>query len=103
MWMLSKMSKRNVGLPTLPPPGPPVSQPDAFRRRADELALEAQDLIRGKQTLTPAEMTRFKAIINEMHEILTHPANIIPGLDGGRRRSLRRNLGQRTRKHRKHH
>ena len=90
------MSKRNVGLPELPPPGPPVSQPDAFRRRADELAIQAQDLLRGKKSLTPEEMTRFRVIIDEMQSILSHPANIIPGLDGGRKR-------RKTRKHKRRH
>ena len=94
------MSRRSTtsGLPELPPPGPPVSQPDAFRRRVDELAIEAQTLIRGKTSLTPDEMTRFRAIINEMTEILNHPANIIPGLDGGRRRHRKRTL-----KHKRRH
>lgn len=95
------MSNRNVGLPELPPLGPPASAPDAIRRRLDELTVEAQTLIRGKQSLTPEEMARFRTIIDEMVRLMHDPANIIPGLDGGRRRSRRRR--GHTRKHKRRH
>ena len=97
------MSKRNVGLPELPPPGPPTSTPDAIRRRMYEIGIEIEDIAKGRKAsqLTLEELGRVRVLARELNEIVNHPANIIPDLDGGRRSTRRRRAH--TRKHKRRH
>jgi hypothetical protein len=95
------MSKRNVGLPELPPPGPAASLVDAQRRRMYEIGTEIEDIAKGRKSsqLTLEELGRVKALIRELNILVEHPANIIPELDGGKRRRRHTKKTRRTRKH----
>lgn len=92
------MSKRSAPMPEAPEPGPPASTPDAIRRRMYEIGIEIEDLAKGRKAsqLTLAELGRVRVLARELNELVNHPSNIIPDLDGGKRRR-----GGKTRKHKR--
>jgi hypothetical protein len=91
------MSKRSAPIPAAPEPGPPASAPDAIRRRMYEIGAELEEISKGRKAseITLAELGRARVLARELNELVNHPANIIPDLDGGKRRRGK------TRKHKR--
>lgn len=81
------MSKRNAGIPELPPFEKPTSTPDAIRRRLYEISIEMKELTASKKAggLSPEEYARAVILTKELSHLVNHPANVIPDLDGGKR------------------